>query len=53
LIPIEANITGHVISFDEQQAVLQPLYFPGEMVAIVHDDYVLSLGVSGTAQTCG
>src|SRR5271156_6681145 len=51
LIPIQPNITRHVIRLDEQQAVFQSLYFPGEMVAVVHDDYVLSLGVRGRTQT--
>jgi hypothetical protein len=46
LIPIQANITGHVVRLDEQQAVLQALYFPGEMVAIAHDDHVFSLCLS-------
>src|SRR5260370_37135601 len=52
LIPIQANITGRVVRLDEQQAVFQALYLPSEMVAIVHDNHVLSSCQSWTTEEC-
>ena len=50
LIPIEADITGHIIRLNIEQAVFQPLYFSSEMVSVVHDDHVFSFCLRRKAQ---
>ena len=47
LIPIQSNIAGHIVRLHVQQTVFETLYFPGEVVAVVHDDHVFSLGLHG------
>src|SRR5271167_3871608 len=50
LIPIQPDFAGDLVRLHIQQAILQALDLPSEMVAVVHDDHVLAFRLGGRAE---